>query len=168
MAKEIKNRAKGESYKNSFDQITLGLEKGFPLESIALIESILSDRLLSNAVGAKQLFNKPEKAVKTSFYDLIKFLKEYAKETNDKEAAQLAAALDGWRDRRNMLIHAAVKSYPKTPPKMPPPEFWMEAARVARQGLAHARQLLRWHQRKLRAIRTSALEERTHSMRLRP
>ena len=33
MTKEIKNRAKGESYKNSFDQITLGLEKGFPLEN---------------------------------------------------------------------------------------------------------------------------------------
>ena len=33
MTKEIKNRAKGDSYKDSFERIKLSLEKGFPLEA---------------------------------------------------------------------------------------------------------------------------------------
>ena len=155
MANRIKNRAKGESYKDSFDRIKLSREKGFPLEAISLIESILSDRLLSNAVGTHQLRKKPEKAVKTSFYELIKFFKEYAKENDDKEAAELALVLDDWRNRRNVLVHAAVKSYPTTAPKMRPPEFRVEAARVAQEGIRHARRLLRWYRGRLRAIGAS-------------
>ena len=120
-----------------------------------MIESILSDRLLSNAVGTNPLRKKPEKAVKATFYELINFFKEYAKRNDDQEAAELALVLDDWRNRRNVLVHAAVKSYPTIAPKFQPPEFRIEAAGVAQEGRSHARRLLRWYRGRLRAIRAS-------------
>ena len=58
MSKEIKNFAKGESYKDAFERIKLSLEQGFPLEAISLIESILSDRLLECS-GNQQIKKQP-------------------------------------------------------------------------------------------------------------
>jgi tetratricopeptide (TPR) repeat protein len=124
--------------------------------AVCLIESILSDRLLSNAVGANQLPGPPETAIKSGLGNLIKSFKIYAGKNNDEEATELADALDAWRDRRNTLVHGAVKCYPMTSPKMAPSEFWNEAALVAHEGVGHARRLLRWRRAILRTIKAPA------------
>ena len=153
MAERVKNLEKGEAYKEAFERIALSLEKGFPLEAIALIESIMSDRLLSNAVGTGQLKQSPEKALRIPFNDLIDKFTKYAAETGDSEAAELAPLLDEWRMRRNGVIHSAVKSYPTTAPSMRPEEFRLEATEAAHRGVEYARRLLQWHRSRLRAIR---------------
>src|SRR5271156_7256 len=98
---KMKNRAKGESYKYAFERIKLSLEKEFSLEAICLIESILSDRLLSNAIGGNE--GNSKKVVEASFFDLIKLFQAYGEKNDDDEARALGCALDNWRRGRNTL-----------------------------------------------------------------
>lgn len=45
-----KNYTKGDAHKYAFEQINSSLGNHYPLEAICLIESIISDRLLSHYI----------------------------------------------------------------------------------------------------------------------
>jgi len=151
MTEHQKNKGKGDAYKDAFERIKSSLEQGFPLEAICLIESIMSDQLLSHAVGTGTLEGPQEKLLKTSFWQLIEALKTWANKHSSSEAVIIAEDLHQWRAHRNSLVHSAVKALPAQAPKLPPEGFWKEAGEAANQGVTVARKLLKWHRAQIEA-----------------
>jgi hypothetical protein len=109
-----KNRQRGEAYSgegygtlryNLFraarDHIESSIKAGYHCEAIAIIESVISDRLESRL----SWLSKQNYGFKTLGW-LIKKLRGYE---TDSELTMLLEDLDKWRERRNGAIHELVK-----------------------------------------------------------
>lgn len=129
------NMEKHDSYTLAYDRIAEALEQGFPLEAIAIEESIIADRLVS------YLAHKNEKvSIKTSFFELI----YTAKNLSSDFKANLYTQLNEWRDHRNKMLHGIVKSMPGTAPTTKAEDFIAEARRLAEEGLKLTRVVQNW------------------------
>ena len=131
------NMEKHDSYTLAYDRIALALKQGFPLEAIAIEESILADRLFS------YLTHKNEKIdiEKTSLGTLI----SKAKNLSTDFEANIYSQLDQWRKQRNKMLHGIVKSVPGTAPETKADDFIPEATKLAEEGLTLTRIVQAWH-----------------------
>lgn len=132
------NVAKADSYREAWTRINKSIDAGFYLEAVTIVESIISDRLLSyawsecpNAEG----FN----GERTHFYNLINALPDES----------LKVKLHAWREQRNRVVHAAAKSFPGTPTE-DVDEFLGRAKSTADEGRQLAREVSNWHKKELR------------------
>ncbi len=133
------NVLKGDRYKIAFERIKRAIANGYPFEAVTLCESIIADRLLSNAKGRGVRFNK-----KTSLQTLL-----------DNAAAkgglakELSGQLDAWIDERNSVIHEFVKTEPGESPNQSAEEALKDVERAAREGKKLAREVCKWHRDEL-------------------
>lgn len=89
-------------YRHALVWAKIALDKGFNLEAITLVESLISDRLesrLSHLLGEDFSFK--------TLGGLIKTIKE--KETDLQLRELVLTDLDKWRNDRNSAIHEMVK-----------------------------------------------------------
>jgi hypothetical protein len=137
--KTVKNIAKGASFTYAFRKINESLKSGYYLEAVTLAESIISDRLLS---FVKQ--HHKNETVKTPFHKLIRSAKKLNHiDFSKKDGTDLFDALDKWRDKRNICIHAVAKSEPGEPTS-PVDVFEQIAEECAKEGKLLARLICEW------------------------
>jgi hypothetical protein len=140
------------SYKEAWVRIKKAQGSGFYLEAVTLEESIIADRLISFLVyaGAIEADTPPEKY---SFGWLIRRWIELVPEPVPTEYfADLRAAVDDWRKRRNRIVHGMVKSVPGAD-HGDVLNFLKEAELVAFQGCALARAISDWGRKRKRQLR---------------
>ena len=149
-----KNMAKYESYKFAFGQIARAIEKCFPVEAIALEESIISDRLQSAAEGKCIALKSVRKGRTAGFAELAELVK------TDPKFANLATTLAGsglsaesliaWGKDRNDFIHNVVHGAPNGAPAISAASFKTMGLKIAANGLKLARIVCDWSKRELR------------------
>ena len=140
------NQQKFLSYQEAWARIRDALEADFPFEAVTILESILSDRLLSylSAVEADR-----QLTVRTSFGELIRLWSRAAERDGDSEAVELARQVDLWRVARNSVVHGLAKSEPGAPTEEVV-GFVDRARRAAEEGAKLARAVDAWHKTQLR------------------
>lgn len=91
-----------EIYKHAIVWVKIALAKGFNLEAITLVESLISDRLESRL---SQLLG-----IDVSFKTLGELISTIRKEETDLKLKDLVTTdLDNWRKARNSAMHEMVK-----------------------------------------------------------
>lgn len=139
------------SYREAWARIQQSQSAGFYLETIALVESIISDRLTSVLVNAGQIRRKAEIRKYPGFSDLIKEWQSLCpKPIVQGSYSHLQDAVDHWRLERNRLIHGMVRSHPGSP-TVEVGEFITDAQKTAQQGATLARAVCIWSERWRRA-----------------
>ena len=144
----MKNEAKYLSYKAAWERIKSANEAGYYLESVALCESIMSDRLISyiTGVSGKSL------SLTTPFATIIKEWKKYSDPFSWGAYKDLPDAVDAWRKKRNDVVHGFVKSNPGTPTERV--ESVLDGAKdAAVEGCSLARAVCAWHKQQLAAAK---------------
>ncbi len=145
------NMRKYESYKLAFDMIDEGIAGNCPLQSIAVEESILTDRISSTLNAGKQNASPAN--------SLGHALRQWHPQKGspdpnsalfDEKMEELFPRLDDWRKERNALLHAIVKSAQGDEPETPASEFLLRAMKAAKDGLALVRKVDKWTKRQIR------------------
>ncbi len=130
-----KNMEKFRAYAFAFSRINQALDKAFPLEAIAMEESIISDRLrayceannlpLKGHLGLNYLITTVGKALQTN---------------SCPELSEFLVSADSWRDKRNKLIHKVVKTEKSgEAPEISHKDFIPQAMEIAKTGKDLAR-----------------------------
>ncbi len=95
--KETKGNTKlFQKFSEAFLRIKLSIEQGFYFETIAIVESIITNRIKSNLTG-RNLITEDEYL---TFFDIIEKVKE-----STSEELGLIEELHEWRKNRNKAIH---------------------------------------------------------------
>lgn len=99
-------QARRRLYKNAFKRVFDALTQGYALEAIALIESMIADRLESRTAAIHG--HMPEKR---EFSTLVKLAQPLAgKKSNEPdEAKQIFRQVEKWSARRKTALHEMVK-----------------------------------------------------------
>lgn len=132
------NMEKHDSYTLAYDRIAEALEQGFPLEAIAIEESIIADRLVSYLVF-RNVTNPPI----NNFGKLIEFAENHSESSNAPFFEQVRT----WKNGRNSMLHGIVKSMPGTAPATKAEDFIAEARRLAEEGLKLTRVVQTWQRK---------------------
>lgn len=148
-----KNMAKYDSYRLAFGKINAALKLGFPIEAIALEESIISDRLESAAAG-KGISLKKRQAGRTA--DFSKLAELVRKEAGFrtfaeklKEHGLSAEYLVAWGLQRNDFVHNVAHGAPRGVPAVSASTFETQGAIIAANGLRLARLVCDWSKKEL-------------------
>ncbi len=160
---EPKNIQKGLAYKLAHEQMNEAIdgERPFPIEALAIEESILSDRLRSaiwtlvpKARGAKRfaqiieaVFDRNAGIATSGFEGLHAAL---AKKGG-------LAALDAWRKQRNRFVHGlACSPEPRKPTEIGSDVYLKEGLEAAREGRKLVRIVEAWSKKCVRAAKRAA------------
>ncbi len=137
-----KNMEKFKAYAFAFSRINQALDKAFPLEALALEESIISDRLRAYC-EANNLPTTNKRGNPCSLYDLINNIRKYIKDNpndNCPELNEFLNSADFWRDERNKMIHKVVKTEKSgEAPEISHKDFIPQAMEIAKTGKDLAR-----------------------------
>ncbi len=141
------NWAKYLSYRLAHDRMKAAIEAGYPLEAIAIAESLITDRLLSfvNFHGAG--FDPEKCTLGPAAQKAAKICRET---TKDPDGERLAVRAQDWARDRNTVLHSIAKSGQGVGPKIPADSFVDHAHKVAIRGLALVREVKVWHRKQLR------------------
>jgi hypothetical protein len=141
------NQAKYLSYRLAHERMKAAIQAGFPLEAVAIQESLLTDRLLSfiNFYGAG--FD-PEKSTLGRVAEKAAAI--CRETTKDVEGENLAIAAVEWSFDRNAIIHAIAKSGQGQGPRIQADFFLEHASGVADRGTSLVRAIKNWHRQQLR------------------
>lgn len=136
------NHAKFLSYKLAHERMKAAVEAGFPLEAVAIAESLITDRLLSfiNFNGAG--FD-PEKSTLGGVAQ--KAAKICIESSHDPVGEALASKAEMWAKDRNTVLHAIAKSGHGVGPKIAADAFVEHAHGVAVRGMDLVKQVKSWH-----------------------
>ena len=137
------NVAKHANYMWAMAQMKKAHAAGFFLETIAIAESIMSDRIWSFVKGTS---GGPALSKHATLGQVITFKCAFAASA----PPGLYKRVSSWADERNRLLHGIVKSYAGTPP-MPIDEFFTLAKRAAAEALLLVPTVDRWHKQGFRA-----------------
>ena len=140
----MKNVAKYLSYTTAWTRIKSAMDAGYYLESVALCESIISDRLISYIEGVSGKSVKLDKP----FSHLIKEWKRTSGSVSWGTCEDLPDAVDAWREKRNEVVHGLVKSKPGTSTQ-PVESFLDMAKKAAEEGCSLAKAVCAWHKKQL-------------------
>lgn len=140
------NHAKYLSYTLAHSRMKAALDAGFPLETIAIAESVMTDRLLSfvNHHGGAL---DPER---TTLGQVAPRAEQLCRQAQDEQGATLAEQARQWAHKRNAILHAIAKSGQGVGPRIPAEAFVAEADSVARQGVELLKHIKAWHQQQVR------------------
>ena len=117
------NAEKYRSYREAWARVKQAQEHGFYIEAVTIEESIISDRLTSYLVDAGLVSRQRRLKDYPTFGNLISIWRRWANtqlaskmdRDNRDRLALLIDSVDLWRQKRNQIIHAIVKSHPHTP-----------------------------------------------------
>ncbi len=105
-SESIPAQARRELYGNAISHINIAIEHRFPLEAIALLESMMADRLEARLAC---LFKQdPEKRMFSTVGKLAQDLRNKKLAESD-EAKAVYASVMAWANRRNEALHQMVK-----------------------------------------------------------
>ncbi len=138
-----KNIPKYNSYTIAIERINRGINEDFPLESIALCESIIFDRIYSHLHWK----NKTDDiTLSSNFGQLLRLLKNKSPNSKDWSMNQeLLHRLERWLENRNLVIHGFARSIPTEP--TPDIDSFLQTARnAAEEGKSLMRDVMKWNE----------------------
>ena len=138
-----KNYAKRDSYALAFGMIATAIHHNFPLQAIAVEESIISDRLWS-ALNASETSGGKKETLGKALDTWKELVKNGVSNPLGEEAESMREDLASWWDSRNKLIHGIVKSFRGDGPKIIAANFERSAMKAAVKGEELARQVCNW------------------------
>jgi hypothetical protein len=107
------NVAKHLSYREAWARIGAAQGHGFYLETVTLVESMITDRLISYLVGIGVLTRPNQLAQYPPLGRLIQIWKTHCPNpVVTRHVTDLQSEVDIWRQRRNKIVHGMVKSHP--------------------------------------------------------
>ena len=170
---KTKNIQKGLAYKLAHEQINAAINSRppFPIEAIAIEESILSDRLYSALVARRpiraekiQSNNRKPAEFGTILGEIVEIPSFNASSrifTTRPEFDDLNAALSekggvkslfDWKEARNKFVHGLARSlHPKETTQIGSDVYYEKGLAVAREGLELVRIVETWSQKCVRA-----------------
>jgi hypothetical protein len=139
------NHAKAERYAETLQRCEMAIDATFHLEAIALLESLITDRLLASA---ERRYGQPRASIdglgRALDFHVARLEGAKARAAHDGHRTEdLFGALHLWRDRRNALMHGIAKSFPGEEIENYD-TIMAEAAETARRGLVLFRMLDSW------------------------
>ena len=144
-----KNTSKRDSYALAFGMISTALHHNFPLQAIAVEESIISDRLWSALNASKPNGGKKE-TLGRALDDWKRLSENGVPSPLGKEAESMRYSLVRWWDSRNRVIHGIVKSFRGESPNICADNFERIAMKWASIGAELARQVCNWSSKQIR------------------
>ena len=147
-----KNYAKRDSYALAFGMISTAIHHNFPLQAIAVEESIISDRIWSALNASKPTGGKKE-TLGRALEEWKHLMKNGVLFPIGEEAEPMRENLVSWWDSRNKLIHGIVKSFRGKEPQLAAANFERSAMKSAVKGLELARQVCNWSHKQIRKAR---------------
>ncbi len=133
-----KNMEKFKAYAFAFSRINQALDKAFPLEAIAMEESIISDRLRAYCEANDQP-TEDKQGRSYGFRKLINTSQNLSKDSCP-ELHKVLDSVDNWREERNKLIHKVVKTERSgEAPEISHRDFIPQAMEIAKTGKDLAR-----------------------------
>lgn len=146
------NVEKYSSYREAWTRINLACEHEFYLEAVALVESIITDRLIVYLSAVEAIERPVEVRGYPRFNTLLqKWRKHHPEPIIVGAVTDLHAAVDRWRNFRNEVVHGMVKSHPGTP-TTPIDEFLAHARLAAHEGRDLAKAVSSWSKKTLKTI----------------
>ncbi|MBQ6137878.1 MAG: hypothetical protein IJI73_10970 [Kiritimatiellae bacterium] len=142
---KAKNTCKWKSYTLAFGRIKTAIQAGFPVEAIALEESVIADRLRSVLTRAMPALKDGRG------YDvgaLVVNARMYIAPREDK----LLTDINDWIRKRNIAIHGIVATKSGGEAKIPADNFVSNAMSVAKRGEILAHKLSDWARKEIRKI----------------
>lgn len=137
------NKQKYLSYRLALGRIGHAISEEFPIEAIAIEESIISDRLHSFV----RHYSGPLDIERTSLRALVKKSLIICNTNKDEEGKQLLEIISDWIDLRNNVIHGIAKAPQNEGPPISAKQFVEFAMNVAAEGRTLTRDVLDWHKR---------------------
>ncbi len=139
------NIAKADSYREAKARIKAAKEHHFYIEATAIIESIISDRILSFLHGAHNFPLKNRQGWDHSLHNLTDAVRGHEELLSD-EGESVWDLIDTWRRQRNKIVHNLVRSDPGTP-TLPVDEF-LDMTRVSCEtGEVLSNLVVNWNKR---------------------
>jgi len=146
------NAAKYLSYREAWARIGAAQGHGFYLEAVTIVESMITDRLISYLVGIGVLARPNELDQYPPLGRLIQTWKTHCPSPIvTGRVTDLQTAVDTWRQRRNKIVHSIVKSHPGEATDEVD-NFLSAAKTAAAQGVILAQALTNWVRKSRRAI----------------
>jgi hypothetical protein len=140
------NQAKYLSYKLAHARMKSALNAEFPLETIAIAESLMTDRLLSYVNYHGTDFD-PDK---TTLGKVAPKAAKICQENKDETGYSLTTQAKNWMQQRNEVLHSIAKSGQGKEPKIPANQFLEHALEVAKNGIVLVKAIQTWHKNLIR------------------
>ena len=154
---EKKNYAKRDSYALAFEMISTAIRHNFPLQAIAVEESIMSDRIWS-ALNASKTNGGSKETLGRALEEWKRLLKGGNPHPIGEEAEAMRKDLANWWDSRNKLIHGIVKSFRGEEPKVSATIFERSAMKSAIKGYELARRICNWSKTQIRKAKKGGVK----------
>ena len=140
------NDIKQDRYREAYERIDSAISSGFSFEAIAIVESVLSDRICSFLRSVDK--NKYKNVYRESFASLIRLWKDAVYPASIwEECSDLIKRVDNWRKIRNDCIHGFVK-FPHYEAKVvSTKEFLEKAKKAATEGKQLSADVYNWRRR---------------------
>lgn len=160
------NVRKADSYREAFTRIELAMDDGYFLEAIAILESIIADRIASylSAVGCRpedphpsleRLLEVWRKCDVDRSYELRRRTPQGL--VTERSYDDLAGDVEVWRVRVDDALHSFVAS-PSGSPTEPVEAFLARIRGDARMGRTLCDAVIGWHRKHSRPPRESGIE----------
>lgn len=135
----VKNYEKHDLYKFAFGRIFDAIEKVFPVEALALEESIISDRL--NSCIKYCIRDKlPKIGNDAGISERLRILQIYYA----REDCSILEDIKQWIGKRNQAVHGIVASKGGTKAKLSTERFLSSAMSAAKEGLSLSKKVSDW------------------------
>lgn len=146
------NVAKADSYNEARARIKSAKENGFYIEAVAIMESIVCDRILSYL---HTVHDFPLRTKKDWHHNMSNLVKEVRSRTTltDQEGRCIWDLLDKWRRQRNEIVHRLVRSDPGEP-TLPVDEFLETAKECCKHGEELVKHVINWNKRAKRKAKS--------------
>ena len=141
------NDIKEDRYREAYERIDSAISSGFSFEAIAIVESVLSDRICSFLCSVNGI--NESKIYQCSFYQLIMLWRFTVINPGSiwEECSDLIERVDKWRKLRNDCIHKFVK-FPHNKAKVDTTEEFLEKAKkAATDGKQLSADVYNWRRR---------------------
>ena len=148
------NKKKSFSYALAYERIDKAIAEKFPIEAIAIEESIIADRLISH-LARRGIFYDAHASLVT----MVREVENYYKD--DEKSMELLHNIKLWCDARNTAIHSIVRSVPGDAPMIKHSNFLTSTMKTARKGKQYARSICAWKRRQDTVLNKLAKEKET-------
>lgn len=145
------NYEKYHAYRLAHERMKGAFEEGYPLETITIAESIITDRLLSHANFHGAGLN-PDR---TPLGPALQHFKQHPGTVDPSGHKALVERVEGWGRKRNHTLHGIAKSAQGEGPAVGAEDFVDHAFEVARSGIDLVASVKRWIDAEMRAARES-------------
>jgi hypothetical protein len=141
------NLPKYEAYKLAHSRMRSAIEQGFPLEAVAIAESLMCDRFVAYARANGNMV-KPNKA---TLGRMAIWVRAHCTQHSDQLGAELAEQAVTWARARNLVLHEIAKSAAGEAPPITAAEFVNHARKIAVEGRALVNKVQNWNSKVKRA-----------------